>query len=122
MDPFVRFVWVQISVKFCRDDAGSHGRDSNLPGGANRIHLVVGELDLPHVNVVDQLIAVHEVDADNVVVQFIDDIHRMSEFLSFDPEVHFIDPYGVHGVSGCGDASLSVGDLSQFLVPKSGVK
>jgi hypothetical protein len=74
------------------------------------------------VDILDQLIAVHEVDDDNVVIQFVDDIHWIGEFLSFDIEVHFIDPYGVHGISRCGDATLSVGNFPRFLVPKCGVE
>ncbi len=87
-------------------------------GGTNHVHFVISELDLPR----DQIVAVHEVDADNVVVQLVYDIHWVSEFLSLDPEVHLIDPYGVHCISGWGDATLSVRDFPQFLVPKSGVK
>jgi hypothetical protein len=119
---YVHFVWVPFPIEFCRDDAGGHGQNCNLLGGANRVHFVIGELDLPRVHIVDQLVAVHEVDADNVVVQLVYDIHWVSEFLSLDPEVHLIDPYGVHCVSGWGDAALSVHDFPQFLVPKSGVK
>ncbi len=48
------------------------------------IHFFVGEFDLPCVDVVDQFVAVHEVDADDIVVELVDDVHRMGEFLSFD--------------------------------------
>jgi hypothetical protein len=119
---YVHFVWVGFPVEFGRDNAGGHGRDSNLLGGANRVHFIVGELDLPRVHVVDQFVAVHEVDANDVVVQFVYDIHWVREFLSFDPEAHFIDPYGIHGISGCGDAALRVGDFLGFLVSESGVE
>ena len=77
-------------------------------GRANCVHFGIGEFDLSCVHVLDQLVAVHEVDADDVVAQFGDYVHRMGKFLSFDPEVHFIDPYGVHCVSGCGDAALGI--------------
>ncbi len=82
---YVGFIWVCISVEF-RDDAGGHGRNGDLFGGANGIHLFVGEFDLPRVDLVDQFVAVHEVDADNVVVQLVDNIHWVSELLSFDIE------------------------------------
>jgi hypothetical protein len=65
-----------VPVEFGHDDAGGHCRNDDLFGGANGIHFFIGELDLPHVYVVDQFVAVHEVDANNVVVQLIDDFHR----------------------------------------------
>ncbi len=74
----------------------------------NCVHLGIGEFDLSRVYVLDELFVVHEVDADNVVVQLGDDIHWVSEFPSFDPEVHFIDTYGFHCVSRCGDAALGI--------------
>ena len=55
-------------VEFGRDDAGGPGRYGHLFGGANRIHFGIGKLDLPRFHVVDQLVAVHEVDANDVVV------------------------------------------------------
>ncbi len=76
-------------------------------GRANRVHFGVGKFDLPSVHVVDQLVAMHEVDAD-VVTQLGDHVHHMSKFLSHDPEVHFIDPNGVHCVPGGGDAALGI--------------
>ncbi len=88
----VCLVWVRISVEFCSNDAGGHCRNGDLFGGTNGIHFFVGELDLPGVHIVDQFVAVHEVDADNVVVQLVDDVHQMSELLRFDIKVYFIDP------------------------------
>ena len=64
----------------------------------------------------------HEVDANDIVVELVDDVHWMGEFLSFDVQVHFIDPERVHCVSGSGDAALCIGNLFGFLVPKSGVE
>jgi hypothetical protein len=93
-----------------------------LLGGANGIHFFVGKLDLPRVDVVDQLVAVHEVDANNVVVQLVDDIHQMGELLPFDIEIYFIDPDGIHFVSRGGDAALSIGNFLWFLVSKCGVE
>ncbi len=92
----VRLVLVCISVKFGSDDAGGHCRNGDLFGSTNGIHLFVGELDLPGVDIVDQFVAVHKVDADNVVVQLVNDVHRVSELLSFDIKVYFIDPNGSH--------------------------
>jgi len=43
-----------------------------------------GEFDLPCVDVVDQFVAVHEVDANNVVVELVDDVHRVGELLPLD--------------------------------------
>ncbi len=68
----VRFVWVRVSIELCRDDAGGHCRNGDLLGGANGIHFLVGELDLSRFDIVDQLVMMHEVDANNVVVQLID--------------------------------------------------
>ena len=82
----------------------------------------IGGLDLSRVHVIDQLVAVHEVDANDVVVEFVDDIHRVGELLSLDVQVHFIDPERIHCVSGSGDAALRVGNLLGFLVPESGVE
>jgi hypothetical protein len=76
--------------------------------GTNHVHLGISKFDLPGVHIVDQLVAVHKIDADNVVVQFGDHIHRMGEFLSFDPEVHFVNPDRVHCISRCSDAALSI--------------
>ncbi len=64
----VRFAWVQFPVEFGRYDAGSHGRNGDLLGGTNHVHFGIGELDLSRVHIVDELVAVHEVDADNVVI------------------------------------------------------
>jgi hypothetical protein len=85
-------------VEFRHDDAGGHSRHSDLFGGANGVHLFIGELDLPRVNIVDQFAAVHKVDANNVVVQLVDNVHRVSEFLPFDVEIYFIDPNGILGL------------------------
>ncbi len=70
----------------------------------------------------NQLVAMHEVDANNVVVQLVYDIHWVSEFLSLDPEVHLIDPYGVQSISRCDNAALSIGNFPWFLVSKCGVE
>ncbi len=77
----VCFVWVHVPIEFCRYYAGGHGRDGDLLGGTNGIHFFVGELDLPRVDGVDQLVTVHEVDANNVVVQLVDDVYRISKTL-----------------------------------------
>ena len=91
-------------------------------GGANGIHLFVSELDLPRVNVVDRFVAVHKVDANNVVVQLVDDVNRVIELLSFDIEIYFIDPNGIHCVSGSGDSALRLGNFLWFLMSKCGVE
>ncbi len=64
----IGFVWVCVPIELRGDDAGGHGRNGDLFGSANCVHFFVGELDLPCVDVVDQFVAVHEVDANNVVV------------------------------------------------------
>jgi hypothetical protein len=79
-------------MEFCRDDTGCHSRNRDLFGGANGVHLFIGEFDFPRVDVLDQFVVVHKVDANNVVVQLVDHVHRVSEFLPFDVEVYFIDP------------------------------
>ncbi len=114
--------WVCVPVEFSRNDAGGHCRNGDLFGGANGIHLFVGELDLPHVHVVDQFVAVHEVDANNVIVQLVDDVHRVSELLPFDIEIYFIDPNGIHCVPGSGNSALRVGDFLWFLISKCSVE
>jgi len=53
--------------------------------GTNRVHLGVRKFHLSGIHVVDQLVAVHEVNADNVVVQFGDNVHQVRKFSSFDP-------------------------------------
>jgi hypothetical protein len=93
-----------------------------LLGRADSIHFLVGEFDLPCVDGVDQFVAVHEVDADDIVIELVDDVHWVGEFLSFDVQVYFIDPERVHRVPGSGDAALRVGNLLGFLVPESGVE
>ncbi len=118
----VRFVWVRVPVELCRDDAGGHCRNGDLFGGANGIHLFVGKFDLPCVDVVDQFVLVHKVDANDVVVQLFDDIHQVCELLPFNIEIYFIDPNGIHCVSGSGDAALRVGNFPQFLISKCGVE
>ncbi len=90
--------------------------------GGNGIHLFVGKFDLSCVDVIDQFVSVHEIDADNVVVQFVDDVHWVYELLAFYVEINFIDPNGVHCVSRSGDAALSVGDFPGFLSFKCCVK
>ena len=79
-------------VEFLGNDAGCHGRKGDLLDRADSIHFLVGEFDLPCVDVVDQFVAVHEVDADDIVVEFVDDVHLMGELLSLDVQVYFIDP------------------------------
>jgi len=71
-------------VELRGDDAGSHGRNCDLLGRANSIHFLVGELDLPCVHVVDQFVAVHEVDADDIIVELVDDVYRVGELLPLD--------------------------------------
>jgi len=65
---------------------------------------------------------VHEVDANDIVVELVDDVHRVGELLSLDVQVYFIDPERIHCVSGSGDAALRVGDFLGFLVPESSVE
>ncbi len=93
-----------------------------LFSSANCVHFFVGEFDLSRVDIVDQFVAVHEVDADNVVVQLIDDVYWMCKFLPFDIEVHLVDSKGVHCVSRSGNAALRDGDFLGFLVSKGGVE
>ncbi len=71
-------------VELRGDDAGGHGRNGNLLGSTDGIHSLVGEFDLPCVDVVDQFVAVHEVDADDIVVELVDDVHWVGELLSLD--------------------------------------
>ncbi len=118
----ISFIWVCIPVEFRGDDAGGHGRNGDLFGGANGIHFFVGKFDLPRVDVVDQFVAVHEVNADNVVVQLVDNVYWVRELLSFDIEVHLIDYNGIHCVSGSGDAALRIGNFLGLLVSKCSVK
>ncbi len=61
-------VWMCVPVELRGDDAGGHGRNGDLFSSANCVHFFVGEFDLPCFDVIDQFVAVHEVDADNVVV------------------------------------------------------
>jgi len=116
----VGFVWVRVPVEFSRDDARGHCRDGDLFGGANGINFFFGEIDLPRVYVVDQLVGVHEVDANYVVVHLVDDIHRVSELLPFD--IYLVDPNVIHCISGSGDAALHVGNFLGLLVSKCSVE
>jgi hypothetical protein len=111
-----------IPVELCGDDAGGHGWNGNLFGGTNCIHFFVGKFDLPCVDVVDQFVAVHEVDADNVVVQLIDDVYWVRKLLPLDIEVHLIDPSGVHCISGSGDTALRADNFLGLLVSECGVE
>jgi len=118
----VRFVWMWIPVELCGDDAGGHGWNGNLFGGTNCIHFFVGKFDLPRVDVVDQFVAVQEVDANYVVIQLVDDVHWMCKFLPFDIEVHLVDSKGVHCISGSSNAALRVGDFPGLLVSECGIE
>ena len=80
----VGFFWVRLPVKFRVDNAGGHRRNGDLLDCTDRVHFFIGEFNLPRVHVVDQFVAVHEVDADNVVVELVDDVHRVGELLPFD--------------------------------------
>ena len=80
----VGFFWVRLPVEFRVDNAGSHRWNGDLLDRTDRVHLFIGEFYLPRVYIVDQFVAVHEVDADNVVVEFIDDVHRVGEPLPLD--------------------------------------
>ncbi len=92
----IGFVRVCLPVELCGDYAGGHGRNGDLLGRTYGIHFLVGKFDLPCVEIIDQFVAVHEVDANDIVVEFVDDIHWVSELLSFDVQVYFIDPERVH--------------------------
>ncbi len=118
----ISFVWMCIPVELRGDDAGDHGRNGGLFGDANCIHFFVGEFDLPRVDVIDQFVAVHEVDANNVVIQLVDDVYWVRKLLPLDIEVHLIDSNGVHCISGSGNAALRVGNFLGFLVSKCGVE
>ncbi len=118
----IGFIRVCLPIELRGNNAGGHGRNGNLLGCTYGIHFLVGEFDLPCVDVVDQFVAVHEVDADDIVVKFVDDVHWVSELLSLDVQVYFIDPERVHCVPGSGDAALRVGNLLGLLVPESGVE
>jgi hypothetical protein len=118
----VRLVWVRISVEFCSDDAGGHCQNGDLFGGTNGIHLFVSELDLPGVHIVDQFVAVHEVNADNVVVQLVDDIHRMSELLPFDIKVYFIDSIGIYCIPGSATQLYALAIFLGFWFPNAALK
>jgi hypothetical protein len=76
----IGFVSMCFSIKFGGDQAGSH--------------LGICKFDLPGGHVVDHLVAVHEVDAHDVVVQLGDHVHRVCKFSSFNPEIHFVNPDG----------------------------
>ncbi len=104
----VSFAQMCFPIELGGDHAGGHGPNGYLFGSTNRVHFGVGKFDLPGVHVVDQLFAVHNVHADDVVVQLSDHIHWVSEFWSFDPEVHFVNPYRVHCVSRCGNTAVSI--------------
>jgi hypothetical protein len=88
----IGFIRVCVPVELRGDDAGGHSRNGDLFGRSDCIHFLVGKFDLPYVDVVDQFVAVHEVDANDIVVQLVDDVHWMCEFLSLDIQVYFIDP------------------------------
>ncbi len=92
----ISFVHVSFSVEFRGDNAGGHGQNGHLFCGTNRVHLGVRKFHLSGINVVDQLVAVHEVNANDVVIQFGDDVHWVRKFSPFDPQVHLVDPDGVH--------------------------
>ncbi len=83
---------MRLAVEFCGNNAGGHRRNSDLLDCTDRVHFFIGKFNLPHVHVVDQFVAVHEVDADNVVIELVDDVHRVGELLPFDVKVYFIDP------------------------------
>ncbi len=64
----IGLVWMGVPIELRGDDTGCRGRNGYLLGSANCVHFLVGKFDLPCVDVIDQFVAVHEVDADNVVV------------------------------------------------------
>ncbi len=85
-------------------------------------HFGVCKFHLSGVNIVDQFVVVHKINANDVVVQFSDHVHRVCEFSSFDPQINFVDPNGVHCIPGVSNAALSIGDLLLLLVSKCCVK
>jgi hypothetical protein len=99
-------------MEFSCDDARGHGRNHDLFSGGNCIHLCISKFDLPCINIVDQLVAVHKSEANDVVVQLVDNIYRMCEFSSFYPEVHLIDPNRVHCIP---EAATQLCELESFL-------
>ena len=75
---------MRLPVEFRVDNAGGHRRNGDLLDRTDRVHFFIGEFYLSRVYIVDQFVAVHEVDADNVVVELVDDVHRVGELLPFD--------------------------------------
>jgi hypothetical protein len=73
----VSLVSMRFSVKFCGDKAGGHCRDGHQLCGANHIHFGVIKFHLSGVNIIDQFVAVHKIDANNIVIQFGDHIYRV---------------------------------------------
>ncbi len=118
----IGFVRLHLSVEFCGDKAGSHGRNGHLFRCANCVQLCIRKFHLSGVGIVDQLVAVHKINADDIVVQFGDHVHWVCEFSSFDPQIDFVDPDGVHCIPRGGDTDLSIGDFLWFLVSKCSVK
>ena len=69
MDPgYVGFVQMCFPLEFCCNNDQCQSRNGYLLGGADCVHFGVGKFDLPRVHVIDQLVAVHEVHVDDVVI------------------------------------------------------
>jgi hypothetical protein len=118
----ISFVSVHFSVKFRGDHAGGHSQNGHLLCGANCVHPGVCKFHLSAIHIVDQLVVVHKVNANDIFVQFSDHIYRACKLSSFNPQVHLVNPDGVHCIPGGGDAALSIRYFIQFLHSKCGVK
>ncbi len=77
--------FLSLSIEFGVHDARGHCRDSHFLGGTNGVQVCVDEFYLPRIFVIDQYVLVHEVNADNLVFEFSDDVYRICNFL---PLIH----------------------------------
>jgi hypothetical protein len=71
----VGFVRMCFPNELCGNDAGGHCRNDllDLLGRTYGIHFLVGKFNLPCVDIVDQSVAVHKVDDDDIVVELVDE-------------------------------------------------
>jgi len=97
----IHLILVCFAIEFGCDNARGHCWYCDLLGGTNSVHVGVSQFHLSGINVEDQIVPVHVVNSNDVIIELSDNIDRMREFSSFDPEVHLVDPNVVHSIRGC---------------------
>ncbi len=112
------FLYIEFGIYYVR----SHCRNCNLLGGADGVQVRVCKFHLPGMHIIDELVFVHKIDSNVIVIELGDDSNWVHKFSSLHPEVHLVNSHRVHRIPRCSYAALSIGNLPWFLLSESRVE